>query len=885
MLATDVLDALFALRRTDAAARLGCVAAAELHLGRPPSVPLGVATRCDASSLPRGLLQPEAPAPGLRGDLRFEGIRLPDLEHTAVALMGGADLASLELLVAMLRQGSSLERRAVDVARLRRAAAGMGDAATRARAAWWCFRLGAGAPSAPSGGAIPLWAGGSARAPREPRFGLILNFADDLPDVDGAAAEVFAAAGASRRHVADIAVLFAMGLALSPSRLPASLRSAVSRLLEFGFVAAEGAQLRPRGPFEGACAAIATATPGTRRRALCATVARGLRDARDAGDVAQAVHTALCLGDVDGALRRAAAIGDRLAEAPPAALVRLLAAVPSRRLRSLARVAPAVFERLGRWDELAEFLAAELRTTRGTKRGRLLVAVATAAWRRDRIAEAEAALEAAAKLPRMAPADRFEAALLRATLDAEAGALEASSQTLREALGAARRAGDAVAEARALHRLGSIEARRGRPRDALAHYDAALLQCPMEARALRGVLLSNSAAMLLWIGRADAAVEVARAAWAQRSEAGSPAERVATRVLLARIEAARGTPPPPGGALIPLAWEAERSGSLRLAAEVWLDAAGEFAAAGRHDDARIAVDRARRMLVQIPGAEPALSGLLDEAEGRRRFTAGDAAGSLAPLRRAVAVLEARGVAFYAVRALRTLASAKLALGDSRGALRAFAKVARVCDDGDLVLGEVLDHATLHARAVVDGDPTTRRYAMGALATADLAAIRSRLGRCGDPALAERFAAKASSAGRDAVGGREGAVASDLARLRNGASGAVVLDRRDGMLVVPGRPPVSLARRRTLMPMLAAIAAAPEHGVSVAELARRVWQRGPSSSTRTAVKVAVSRLRQLLGAHALSLVAVRVDGAPGYKWDAQRLALVLVPVDAADATHP
>ncbi len=104
---------------------------------------------------------------------------------------------------------------------------------------------------------------------------------------------------------------------------------------------------------------------------------------------------------------------------------------------------------------------------------------------------------------------------------------------------------------------------------------------------------------------------------------------------------------------------------------------------------------------------------------------------------------------------------------------------------------------------------------------------------------------------------------------------MVVDLVRGELLVPGRPAASLARRRVLGPLLVAIGRAPAAGVSVDALASSVWSRSATASTRTAIKVAVSRLRTLLGPLSTALSAQRVEGATGYRWDASRAALLVV----------
>lgn len=891
LLPGDVLEALVALRRSDGTARLAATAAAAVHLGQPLVAPVPVATRRPASGLPPRLLRAEASAPAHRSDLRVEGVRLPDLESAVAALAASEAPEAPELIAALVRHGSTLEGRAVDAQRLARLAAQRGDRVTAARVAWWCFRMGA-APAATTAPAAAGWVslapGGARDAPRVARFGLVVNTADGLGDADGSAARVLAEAVATRPHVADLAALFESGLALSPRCLSTPAGRALRRLARYGYVTAEGALLRPRAPFDGACALLAARVTATARRALLGEVARRLRDPDDADEAAAAMLA--CLRLDRGAHALTLATRRPLAEAAPSALWRLVASLDTPQQQNLARAAPGVFERLGLWDDLARFVSADLTRARGAARGGALVAAATLAWRRDRVGEAEAYLTRAAAESATSAADRFEAALLRATLDAEAGAFDRAAETLHGTLARARAADDARGEARALHRLGTLDARRGRLREALAHYNAALARCPRDARALRGVLLSNSAAIQLWTGRPDAAEALARSAWEVREAVGAPSEKVATRVLAARIDEARGLPAPPGGRMLTLAWEAERSGSLRLAAEVWLDAAGELAATGRHDAARDAVDRARHMLVQIAGAEPALAGLVDEADSERRLARGDAQGALGPARRAVTALTRLGAVFYATRARRALASVRLALGDERGALRDITRVARACDAGELALGATSAHAAVYALAAVAGDEATRRHAERALAYVEAPGFAQALARGAPAGLAERFEARprgARAAARALVAGQARDLdALTLARLCDGAAGAVVVDLRDATLRVPGRPVVSLLRRRLLAPLLVALARAPAAGVTVDALGAAVWRRRASASTRTAVKVAVSRLRALLGAHGPSLVPARIGGAAAYRWSAARTPLVVVLEDVArDAAPP
>jgi tetratricopeptide (TPR) repeat protein len=865
---SEVVEALLALRRRDRGARLDAESAAAMHLQRPLRAPVRVATRASVEVTPGAVLRATPPLPPARGDLLVGGLRVPDLELTLAALLARGGAESVGLVAALLRDGSALERRAVDPARWSRACVLFRDPAVTARLGWWLLRL--GAPHRPlPGGAVPLCPAGPRDAPRIAAYGLLLNAGDGLPDPDRRAATVLADALARWSHAQSLGAVLACGVALSPETLPPATARVLRRLARCGLLAPEGGLWRPVAPFDGACALLAARCPTPARDALLDALGEG-----SSPDAAVAVAHALAVrGRASSALRGLLSRAASLPQAAPGALARLLGVLPEDARERLAREAPAVFERLGRWEELARVFAAMVRTSRGAARGSALVRAATVAWKRDRIPEAEALLARAFAHRRTSPGDRFEAALLRATLHAEAGAFAPAAQILAGARARAVLDDDPLREARALHRLGTLDARRGHLRDALAHYDAALARCPPEAQALRGVLRSNSAAIQLWTGRLDAAEALVRAAWTDRAVVGGPAERLGTQVLAARIEGARGVAAPAAGRMLPLAWEAERSGSPRLAAEVWMDAAVELSAAGRHDAAQDAIDRARHTLVQIPGAEPTLRGLLDEAHGVCALARGavDAARDL--LARAVRALERLGVHFYATRARRSFAAAALAAGDEGAARRAMARVLRDCEREELVLTDALTHAPTLCLAALDGDAAARRMAGRALSALDPRAVEQRLRA--HPSLARRFLASPATppVAEVVVDGRaRGVDAVELSRLREGH--AVVVDLGAVTLAVPGRPVVSLLRRRVLTPLLAALGGAPE-GVTADALCVRVWQRRPSASSRTAVKVAVSRLRALLGASGPALIATRLRGAAAYRWDAAHVALVVI----------
>lgn len=829
LLAADARRALAAVLGDDRGAHVALESAAALHLGRPLALPIVVVARerstgglvkCVPLASPRPQLSSAAP----------EGLRVAGLEATLVELCSRPTRPLAIVLAAeLLRAESVLERRRCDPALLVRLARRMGSGAGQRRLAFLLHRAGlteharALLPAARTG-AIKLDPLGPPGGPTVGRFRVRLGVADGFPAGDLARSWVRLAREVLGAAASEVALRVQLGV---PLPIDPTLAEAEAR----GLLAREGDALLPRAPFDEVCARIGAAVTSRRRSAIVAALAqRADPPARaDAAllepDARKAVRL---LGDGARAIdvRRAQALLERLGPQLPRD-VRL-----------------ALLERTGRYAEAAAVVRHNLSLARGRARAELLLSAAQLAWRRARKREARACLDELDALAARDATDALtiEALLLRAALAAEAGGHERARRLLSRALRAADRAGRDLDRARALHRLGTVEARQGRPVEASAAYRAALeIVAPRaaEQRALVGILESNLAATAAWLGRWDEAEGLARAALVDKRVAGTAAEVASTRVLLSRIARARGDRLPPGGRVTPVLEDVERAGDARLRVEVLLDLAEELGREGQPGQAAPALERARADLLALDRAEPILDALFAHVEGLVRGLAGERAAAIATIDGAARALDRLHGAFWAARARRDAAALADAAGHPDDALERLRAVARACEEHRFVLGEERTHVALTALAALSDDPPLVAWAERALGSLGPAEVRARLVELGLGARAAALRARTSAATADAF----------------------VLDERRALLVRPDGARVDLSRRRVLLPLLSALAGG--EPVALDELTRTLWSRRDASA-RAAAKMAISRLRAVLGPRGDELVAVRVGGELCYR---------------------
>lgn len=889
LLSSELRAALDGRASRDPRVALACETAAALHLGRAPRAPLVVATRREPATTDRRL-RAIAPLAATAPVARAEGASLSSLEQTVVdLLLRPTEAGGVALAGALVRAGSALERRAFDAASFVRLVTAHGRPALLRRAAYLLGRAGldAGAPrlaAAARGPAVALDPLGPPGGARLPRAGLRLNVADGFDDPEGTIAPLLAEE--VRARLGPLAVDVALAV-LARARLDPELRGgplrplheAAARCAREGLLRLDGAALEPLPPFDAACALI-LACAGRRGRARAARLAAAL-DARASGPArVDALSILAVAGDEAGARARLAAVtpyAEALDAERAARLLALTERAEHARDGALTALRLRLLERLGRWEPLVREARALAKKGRPDVRRAAALAVARGCWRLGRHEECLAHVRALQRVlvERPDPSLEAEVALLRATIAVERGEHARAEKLLRGLLRGAERAGDDLDRARALHRLGALDARRGRLVEAAASYRAALEalpEGPARAGALRGVLRSNLAATALWLGRWEEAQQLAERALAEKQAGGTAGEILVTRVLLARIARARGEQAPAAGRMPELVEATERSGDARLRVEACLDLAEEHARAGDVRAAEQAVERARTALALLAGAEPILEAIAAHVAGLVAACGGDLAGGVAQMDEAAARLDRQGGAFWSARARRDAASACERGGLREEALVRFDAVARACQRLGFVLGEEERHASLYALASLEGGGLARPHAERVVARLGSGVVRARLLAEGRRALADALRARRPEAPRaDAVAvvrsaaGARFVDAAERAALLRGTPRTLLLDEGSCALVRPDGARVPLGRRRTLAPLLRAIAARPGEAVSLAQLARDVWQRRDGASTRAAIKMSVSRLRALLGPHRSAIQAARARDGLAYLW--------------------
>lgn len=855
LVSPEVVRAFVARRRRDPSATIAVEAAAQLHLGRPPALPLPVATSREIALRDPHLRPVAALAAGAR-TIDRGGLRLTSLEQTFLDLLTRpAARGSTSLAGALLVHDSAVEGRAIDLRALVRLAVEHPRATTRRRVAFLLERAGhlelarAVARAAHGRGAVPLdplGVGGRVIT----GHGVRVNTADGFVDREGAIAA--ALAGATRQRAREafstLALLIGAEVPLDATTLAAA-GPAVERLAEQlrdeGLLEAREGRVVPVAPFDQACGVVG------RDAKHAVALARRLERTRDPRAAVDAVLV-LAAANLEAPARRAAARLPALVLDPGRAGALLALTASADELWPLRK---HLLERLGRFADLAREQRARL-PARGPGRSVALLDLARACWRLGRAGECRAHLRALEATP-SGKVHQREVALLRASLAIESGAHDRARRLLDQLVRVAERSGDESVRARALHRLGALEARRGRFVEAAAHYRAALEAIPPHDGALvtlRGILRSNLAGTALWLGRWDEADREARAAIEERSRTGTAAEVLTTRVLLARVDRARGIPVLPEGRVSQLVTEAERTADARLRVETWLDLAEEHVRAHDADAAEKALEHAQTALALLSRAEPVLDAIAQHVGGLVA-SLDDAPGGLARIDTAVRALERHEGWFWAARARRDAASLCERVGlasESRARTEAFVEA---CQRGHFALGEDATHVAVYTRGALEGSAPTRAACDAVLQALGSARVRAALLADGRRDLAEalrlRPAPRLDAATR--------------ARLLRGVPGTLVLDERHAVLVRPDGVQISIARRRVLAPLLRALAEHAGEAQSASALIRTVWQQRESPSARAALKMTVSRLRALLGPFGEAVQVAQVRGELAYAW--------------------
>lgn len=846
---TPALRAFLAsLAASDPRAAVGGASALAVHLGREPAAPVVVLVR----RMRRVPLALRAALRLRRGSVaepeRRDGVAIePRLEALLRVLSGPGREHDAELLAA-----SAAALGAEDRVQLFRRASRTGCAPGLARAAWLVARIeGRGLRLRPAGAPILLRPGAPALGPIDRSAGLRINAPPGVPlgseERDALARALLRGLEGSERVLLALA---AAGLPLDPRLAAEALgrgpwAERIDALVEAGRLGAGGRALAPLDHPDR----VPLSAP-LLRRAL-----ETLEASREGSRRAAAVDLRIRLGDPSAA-------NAALVEAPGALergeLSRVegwLAALEPREPARMRSLRARVLERGGRLTEALEVVRAALVDAAPEARPALLLDRARLSWRAGRIHEASAALRALDRATRQArgTAERVEAQLLRASIALERGEAAEARAHLGRARGSAEESGDDESLARVLRRLGTLEARAGRPGAAGGAYRAALVALrrarSVRDPALEATLLANLATTESWLGRHAEAEALYGEALARR--AGQPLEALNTKAALALLVASRGERPP-GGAFGPLSDEAEHLGEPRLRAELAVYRAEELAIEGRLGEAEEMLARARTALAELGGAEVVLEAMSEAADGMVRARRGERAAAPV-LARAIDRLVGAGARYHAARTAREAAAATLWLGDEDAALAHVERAAQLGDEAGIVLGLDRTHAVPLVLAALGGSLRAQAHASAALERAGDMRVAAWLRGAGRADLAARWLGRAQGTRPGApyhALGPDGAhalfEAGRSALLARGD--VVVLDRVEHRLHVPGRAPRRLDRMRAVEPLLALLAARRPEPVSLEELARQVWGQRPGRSVVAAITTSIARLRRLIGHH-------------------------------------
>lgn len=585
-----------------------------------------------------------------------------------------------------------------------------------------------------------------------------------------------------------------------------------------------------------------------------------------------AAHLASALGWLDAhrqPRRRAEGVDLRLRTGAEGALARALEEAPGlvergegerleRWLTVIEPFAPLEARRLrARALEHRGLLHEALRVVREglvdtTRDPALVLERARLAWRVGNRDDARASLRALSR--RGCPlALQVEAEVLHATMASERGEPDVAKRHLERARSRAEQSGDGESLAQVLRRLGTLEARAGRPRRAAGAYRAALgaLERVGKLRdaSLETTLVANLATMESWLGNLDEAERLYRVALERRRD--RPIERLNTLAALALLSAARGEREP-GGAFAPLLVEAERVGDPRLRAELAVYRVEELAADARLADAERALAVAHTALAELGGAEVVLEAMTETCEGLLRARRGEL-DCYATFERCIDTLASAGARYHAARSAREAAMAACWLGDEVRVVSFVERAFALSREGGFDLGHPARHVGALVLAALAGAADTRARAGAVLDRVGPQRVAAWLQHEGQRDLATRWAEhRARGSERGAVlvafgpNGSRALSSVELDALRADPS-VVLLDRVRHRLHRAGAAPRDLGRMRLVEPLLSHLAAVRPAAASVEELSRVVWQQRPSRSVRVALTTSIARLRRLLGA--------------------------------------
>ena len=517
---------------------------------------------------------------------------------------------------------------------------------------------------------------------------------------------------------------------------------------------------------------------------------------------------------------------------------------------------------------------------------RLALAFGTLYWRRGQCVEARTwaqrgadVIEQHLRRGRVPEAARVEVSVLSAQVGALLGRVTLDTATadkarevLDDALSRARAAGAAALEAQILADLAIAAARAGQLGAATAARDEGLVRAGRGEPAVAAVLVAAAVPALVAHGELTDATAQASRAVELALRAGDPEAGALAHTALARLLQAEGRKGEALRELEAAAEQARRAARVVVLAEALdrlalatlrVDSAGTSEAASLHE----AAEAALAPMLKLEGFAVALH--REVAAELRLAREGSPRAGLQLLEAARDTYDRAGAVYDVARLHWRQAEIhhlQAEAGDADAREEAMAQLEDACvvlDEHGLVLEDEPSRRALALIGARVGEDEMRSYCL---------AVLSRLGL--DPAVefASAFArATVHAYGSARIQGaalapyrvttRDGALPLDAeayaALVADGGPSLVALVAEQVVLNFGKR--LELGQKRVMFPLLLTFLRAPNDPFSMRELALAVWgddDFGPT--TQTKVKVAVSRLRTLLGKSRKYIVTTQVS---------------------------
>ncbi len=449
---------------------------------------------------------------------------------------------------------------------------------------------------------------------------------------------------------------------------------------------------------------------------------------------------------------------------------------------------------------------------------------------------------------------------LLGTLKLEAGAYDKAAEVFSESLALAREAGLSVEAATALKNLGVIATRRGDVAAGTRHYEEAMgrIQRDQDVE-LYGMLAFQLGFNHLILGRYDEARQLLEEALAIRLDTGHPGSITQTLTALGQLHAAAGQPELADRAYRRAVRMLESVGNLKMRAETLDRYAAFLASAGKIHESQSMYDRAEGLIGGLLRSDASLVALHRESAMELMLARGRPEDALANLSGAIERYEKLGERYHVSRLYWRAAGIhhRLFLEERRGTPESVVSYLELaCAEANrqgwcFGLERRFRELILVGRAL--GHPEAMRYCQRMLERIDAEAAQDDPIACLPDAAAQRYNRFQQRFERDdeyvvtTRDGRSGASDKRLDEILTGRGAHSLIVLADRQEMVNYGQAVALGQKRVILPLLVHFLTHPDRTFTMNELATEVWGVEDESETlKTKVKVAISRLRTLLG---------------------------------------